>query len=437
MFLKAVTCSNFKIRSKRLLQFLILLMLLTLFKKLSMTYPIYIPPPFTCAISTLSFKPVINPVELPRAAAASISARRNLVNMSGVRIDEPVFVLLDDGAVDAWGQYHSVEFHHLLRTLLDSYGWKRFNVPKANAHGYESWQVLENDLAAAFGRVPDAFFIIEAYHVLAKLDPRPAMQECSNTSKKGADMSTSCLRVYIFADDLHSFTVEAAEKKHRALSAASMVMSAYRNVYSLVTGLSDSNTYWLPHSASSLFMLPMHPDPKPSVLLAGALDKTWYPYRAHVKQKIEAGDKRFEVLTHPADGGKKNIGTAFANILHGYLACITDGSKQQYAVAKIFEIPATGSLLLLNSEMVPMLEPLGFLPWIHYAPYSMDTLDEVVDWALAPANRASVDTMRRQGQALVWSRHTVSHRASALHAVALAESEKFRRSSSNVGSSKP
>ncbi len=388
--------------------------------------PTYMPPPprpFTCAISSLAVRSVFKtPVGLPPAVANI--ARFNQLNMSGVRIDEPLFVLLDNGAVDAWGKYHSVEFHHLLRTLLESYDWKRFDVPKANADGYMTWKSFETDLAAAFGRVPDAFFIIEAYHVFANLEPRPEMKECSNIDKRRKEMTLSCLRVYIFADDLHSFTAEAAKMKHRSLSVASMVMSAYRNVYSLVTGLSDSNTYWLPHSASSLFMLPMHPDPKPSVLLAGALDKTWYPYRAHVKQKIEAGDKRFEVLTHPADGGKKNIGTTFANVLHGYLACITDGSKQQYVVAKIFEIPATGSLLLLNSEMIPMLEPLGFLPWIHFAPYSMNTLDEVVDWTLDPANRASVDSIRRQGQALVWSRHTVSHRASTLHAVALVDYEK-------------
>ncbi len=68
----------------------------------------------------------------------------------------------------------------------------------------------------------------------------------------------------------------------------------------------------------------MQPDPKPSVLLTGALHKTWYPYRAHVKQKIEAGDKRFEVLTHPPDEGKKYIGTTLANILHEYLASQTD-----------------------------------------------------------------------------------------------------------------
>ena len=35
------------------------------------------------------------------------------------------------------------------------------------------------------------------------------------------------------------------------------------------------------------------------------------------------------------------------------------------------------------------------------------------------SNADAVDTIRRQGQALVWARHTVAHRAAALHALAL------------------
>lgn len=90
-------------------------------------------------------------------------------------------------------------------------------------------------------------------------------------------------------------------------------------------------------------------------------------------------------------------------------------------MAKVFEIPAAGCLLLLNAEMVPIVARLGFMPLVHYVPYTASTLDSVVNAVLDPVNADAVDTVRRQGQALVWARHTVSHRAAVLHAAALGE----------------
>ena len=44
----------------------------------------------------------------------------------------------------------------------------------------------------------------------------------------------------------------------------------------------------------------------------------------------------------------------------------------------------------------------------------------MVDAVLDPANAAAVDALRAQGQALVWARHTVAHRAAAVHERAVA-----------------
>jgi hypothetical protein len=82
----------------------------------------------------------------------------------------------------------------------------------------------------------------------------------------------------------------------------------------------------------------------------------------------------------------------------------------------MMEIPATGSLLLLNSEMTAYVrEQLGMLPYVHYLPYTRDTLDAVVDAVLDADNRPAIDAIRRQGQQLVWARHMVHHRANTLH----------------------
>jgi hypothetical protein len=157
-----------------------------------------------------------------------------------------------------------------------------------------------------------------------------------------------------------------------------------------------------------------------------ATPEKFYPYRALVEAKVRAGDARFAQVPHAGyikhdtfSGGVAPVGPVFARALWSHLACITDGLVFNYTVAKMYEIPATGCLLLVNSEMVPVLRGQGFEPGVHYLPYTRESLDAVVDGVLDPARRADVDAIRRNGQSLVWARHMVSHRAAVLHARAL------------------
>lgn len=48
----------------------------------------------------------------------------------------------------------------------------------------------------------------------------------------------------------------------------------------------------------------------------------------------------------------------------------------------MFEIPASGCLLLINAEMAPLLQRLGFLPLQHYLPYTNATLGRIADCVL-------------------------------------------------------
>jgi hypothetical protein len=81
----------------------------------------------------------------------------------------------------------------------------------------------------------------------------------------------------------------------------------------------------------------------------------------------------------------------------------------------MFEIPATGCLLLVNEEMTPLLISEGLLPSVHFISYTMESMSAVIDMVLDPVNRPVVDAIRRQAQALVWSRHTITARAAAFN----------------------
>lgn len=147
---------------------------------------------------------------------------------------------------------------------------------------------------------------------------------------------------------------------------------------------------------------------------------------------IASGDGRFTTVTHPGydvrydSFGKTDapVGPRYARLLNSHIACITDGLRYNYSVGKVFEIPATGSLLLLNSEMEPTMRGLGFAPGTHYLSYNAKSLDAVVNWVLDARNRAAVDQLRAQGQQLVWARHMVTHRAAVIHAAAVSVTDR-------------
>jgi len=174
-------------------------------------------------------------------------------------------------------------------------------------------------------------------------------------------------------------------------------------------------------------------------------------------ERAAKNDPRISLLAHPgyerrsADAEPEKSGARdFALAMWRHLACLTDGAFHNYTVAKvrrplsrsprpaayerpprsfrlvprrtqIFEIPATGCLLLLNYEMDAYVRPLGFEPFVHYVPYSAETFDAVIDAVLDSSNRLEVDAIRLQGQQLVWSRHMSSHRAAAINTIAVGE----------------
>jgi hypothetical protein len=98
-------------------------------------------------------------------------------------------------------------------------------------------------------------------------------------------------------------------------------------------------------------------------------------------------------------------------LINRYRAAFTDGSIYRYTVAKHFEIPAAGALLLAEGALAEPLRQLGFVAGEHYLATSGEDLEEQVRYILEEASDSELDPIRRRGQALVWERHKTSDRA--------------------------
>jgi hypothetical protein len=111
------------------------------------------------------------------------------------------------------------------------------------------------------------------------------------------------------------------------------------------------------------------------------------------------------------------VGAAYARRLQGCFAAFTDSSKYQYVVAKYFEIPATGCLLVADDTVKSVLRRLGFIEHMHYVPVSKLNLEASLEWVLHPGNRPLLDMVRERAQRLVLDRHLTGNRAQQIDRV--------------------
>lgn len=174
-------------------------------------------------------------------------------------------------------------------------------------------------------------------------------------------------------------------------------------------------TMWLPHSAGPDFtQFSFNDAPINKLLLSGARGSNWYPLRHWLGQYQSTHAASMDVYQHSGYYVSDNQSEIFATYLRAYRAGITTTLLFQYVIAKIFEIPATGALLVVNRDTAPLLEALGMNEREHYVGFDRMDPEATIEWVMDPANRAQVDRIRRSGMDLVHARHLVTHRVKAL-----------------------
>ena len=111
--------------------------------------------------------------------------------------------------------------------------------------------------------------------------------------------------------------------------------------------------YFTPYSIFS--SLNPNPNPIMKCLLSGTVNK-YYPFRQYIIKHVSS-----KILIYR----KKNVLFAdYPKFLNSYFCAIATGSSVSIPLAKYFEIPAAGTLLL--AERVKDLDLIGMKPGIHY-----------------------------------------------------------------------
>jgi len=133
-------------------------------------------------------------------------------------------------------------------------------------------------------------------------------------------------------------------------------------------------------------------------LLSGAINKA-YPLRMYVDSNI---NDNLIKLNHPgyeklATSDKFKLDFDYGNELNKYFCCLATSSIYDYVVAKYFEIPASGSLLLAN--YTPDLDILGFVDGKNYLAVTKENFFEKLSDVLK--NPDKYDQIRHDGRKFV------------------------------------
>jgi hypothetical protein len=142
--------------------------------------------------------------------------------------------------------------------------------------------------------------------------------------------------------------------------------------------------------------LPFNKNPKMRCLLSGAVNPKAYPLRDFVRRNSQLVDYR------PA----KYVGDSYAKLLHSYFCCFVSSSIFNYVVAKHYEIPATGSLLL--ADETNDLKRIGFVAHRHYVPVTKRNVIKTIKKCIA--NPKEYENIRKEGMNFVRKNHSVINR---------------------------
>lgn len=296
------------------------------------------------------------------------------------------------------GGYVTREFCFVMRDLRDKYGWKHIETRDL----CDDRASLKEKILARFGQMPEVILYWEEWFV----------------ARNARDIHRLDCRHCVFSDDLHSRNEEDGATQSIALTVCDTALATYAYHFpASFPGLADwKKVVWVPHAASPDFEVPCNAAPVNAIFLSGRIDRN-YPLRQQFKLLADEG--QHPIVYHPHPGYDRGfdyendeaVGSSYAAKINAYRAAFTDASTYRYVVAKYFEIPATGALLLADDSVAPQLAQLGLEPYVHYVPVSQQTLEDRVRDVLETSNHPQLDEIRRNGQRLVHARHRTTDRA--------------------------
>jgi len=280
--------------------------------------------------------------------------------------------------------YVSREIWQTVCLLAAEYGWGVLDAAELP----DDLRRLPAILRHRFGELPDVVLFRESYEWVVHCAPF--------FRETGA-------RIYVMTEDLHHpFAAMDA-----ALHLATAVLSNYApRLPLLLPEQTDTRVIWVPHGAGPDFQLPLEPSPEKAVFVSGAMNRDFYPLRAAMRELVMRRPELGRIHHHPGYfttfdyRSDERVGRGYAEAIRRCLAAFTDATRCQYLLAKHFEIPATGALLIAERSVSPQLASLGFVDRTHYL--SADAATSKWSWSMCSTTATAPRSTRSAAAGMNW-----------------------------------
>lgn len=240
------------------------------------------------------------------------------------------------------------------------------------------------------------------------------------------------IRLMIFIDDLHYTKNEIfLSRQYLFQSITSEIFSTYAYLFhNYYQNISSTKITWLPHSASTLSYYSINQSAKNLLFISGANIFEWYPCRSRAFLICQSRNDLTACLKHPGYGETmKNDssffygGKRYFSYMKQYVFGLGTCQSVQYAIAKLFELPANGLALVTTNDLVPVLERLHLNHNEHFLTVQCSSVnkltEEIIHLQGLPKNK--IYNLRKQSQEIIYQRHMTQHRAELLHVRLLAQ----------------
>jgi hypothetical protein len=197
------------------------------------------------------------------------------------------------------------------------------------------------------------------------------------------------------------------QKRTRMFARANIIMSYSKSYFNEEYSYFKDKFVYMPDCFASherYASMRFNKRPIKKCLLTGDCHPRIFPLRYHLLRKRDED----QVVYQATEWGRNHIIAKgeYAKLLHSYYCGFTCTTKFKMAIAKHFEIPASGSLLM--TDRCDDLDELGFIPYDHYIPV---TKDDTLDWvAECLKNPRRYKKTRKNAMKFVRSKHSVINR---------------------------
>jgi hypothetical protein len=239
-------------------------------------------------------------------------------------------------------------------------------------------------------------------------------------------LKTTRIRFLVFIDDLHFATQEIFSSRHYLFEfVASEIFATYPYLFhNYYNNISPNKITWLPHAASTLSYRSINQTAEYRLFVSGANIKDWYPCRWRAFPVCRLRKDLAACLPHPGYGDTmKNDssfyygGKRYFSYMRKYVFGLGTCQSVHYAIAKLFELPANGLVLVTTDDLVPILTHLHLYVNEHFLTVDCSSKSKLISEIIRIKNisKENLFEIRKKSQEIIFERHLTIHRAELLH----------------------